>query len=187
MVEELVMIDGQYYYFGRDNSGYLRSGWPSNLMDQGLYDYLKGLLDRLTTPEMTATEKMWAVYMNVSDRANFPYRTNYIPYYHGLDWPYVYAREMMNYGASVCYGYSSIMGYVASMLGYNVVMYANYHHGWCMADGLVYDPVFRQHRTYPTIIFGESLQKCMTYNFGDYEEFSYAAGTYHYVPLPSLY
>ena len=121
--------------------------------------YMKNLVSKVTTSDMTKEEKLWACFLYIADRGNYPYVQNRIPYYTGEDWPVVYVRDEMSLGASDCHGYAAMFGYAAAIIGYdNVRWVQNKSHAWVEINGLVYDAV-RVNSGTPTVVFGWTYEQ----------------------------
>lgn len=70
-----------------------------------------------------------------------------IPHYHGMDWPIIYANDMLVDGVGNCMSYGSEFAFLAKSIGYDEA-YAcqSGGHGWAEINGLVYDPEWSRHR-----------------------------------------
>ena len=113
---------------------------------------------------MTKLQKLTACFDYV---AAYPYGLTRIPYYTAGDWGIVYTVDWIRYGASNCFGYSALFGYLARLCGYeNVYWCTQSYHGWVEIDGLVYDPVFLYSGAYMTRVFAETYASARSMNLG---------------------
>jgi fibronectin type 3 domain-containing protein len=69
-----------------------------------------------------------------------------IPHYKGMDWPIIYANDMLVNGVGNCLSYAAEYCFLAKAIGYEEV-YACHSggHGWAEIDGLVYDVEWARH------------------------------------------
>ena len=69
-----------------------------------------------------------------------------LPDYTGMDWPIIYANDLLIYGEGNCLSYGAEFAFLAKAIGYDDV-YACHSggHGWAEIDGLVYDPEWSNH------------------------------------------
>jgi hypothetical protein len=69
-----------------------------------------------------------------------------IPHYKGMDWPIIYANDMLVNGVGNCLSYAAEYCFIAKAIGYDEV-YACHSggHGWAEIDGLIYDIEWSRH------------------------------------------
>ena len=69
-----------------------------------------------------------------------------IPDYTGMDWPTIYADDLLVNGVGNCLSYGAEFAFLAKAIGYdNVYACHSGGHGWAEIDGLVYDPEWSMH------------------------------------------
>ena len=67
-------------------------------------------------------------------------------FYRELDWPVVYANDLLVGGKGDCYSYAAAFAYMAKGIGYEEVYACNSGgHGWAEIDGKIYDPEWSMH------------------------------------------
>ncbi len=125
--------------------------------------YARALCSKITNKKMTKKQKLLACFKYASDPSNYEYRFTRIPNYYGNDWPAVYAYDMIHQGASVCFGYTALFGYLAGACGYDVYFCNEKGHGWVEINGKVYDPTYAG-ATDPVWIFGETYSDAIKMN-----------------------
>ena len=97
------------------------------------------LLERITTPQMSASQKLRRCFVFVRDA--YRERSPRSPHYHGMDWPVIYANDMFLRGYGNCFSFASAFAYLAKAIGYENVYCCNSGgHGWAEINGLIYDP-----------------------------------------------
>lgn len=63
-----------------------------------------------------------------------------------MDWPIIYANDMLVDGGGNCLSYAAEFCFIAKAIGYdNVYACHSGGHGWSEIDGLVYDPEWSRH------------------------------------------
>ena len=68
------------------------------------------------------------------------------PPYIEMDWPVIYANDLLVYGKGDCYSYGAAFAYFAKAIGYTEVYACNSGgHGWAEIDNKVYDPEWSIH------------------------------------------
>ncbi|MBR1533913.1 MAG: hypothetical protein IJ639_06090 [Ruminococcus sp.] len=69
-----------------------------------------------------------------------------IPDYTGMDWPIIYADDLLVNGVGNCLSYAAEFAFLAKAIGYdNVYGCHSGGHGWAEIDGLIYDPEWSMH------------------------------------------
>ena len=69
-----------------------------------------------------------------------------IPDYTGMDWPIIYADDLLVNGVGNCLSYGAEFAFLAKAIGYdNVYACHSGGHGWAEINGLVYDPEWSMH------------------------------------------
>lgn len=103
------------------------------------------LLDRVvkdrTLPKEKKLKMMWDYIKDAYEEMN-----PRIPHYRGMDWPIIYANDMLVNGKGNCLSYGAELCYLAKAIGYDEA-YACHSggHGWAEINGLVYDPEWSRH------------------------------------------
>lgn len=140
--------------------------------------YARAIYDKVTNEKMTKKQKLKATFLYVASAKNYKEILARIPYYHGKDWPIVYANDMIRDNGSNCFGFSALFGYLAKLCGCKKVYWcAQSYHGWVEADGLVYDPIFLEVSYQKRLVFGATYKQAIGMNLGtnydnrDYETF----------------
>ena len=73
-----------------------------------------------------------------------------LPDYTGMDWPIIYANDLLLNDEGNCMSYAALFGFLAKAIGYDNI-YACYGgtvlagHSWAEINGLVYDPEWSMH------------------------------------------
>ena len=68
------------------------------------------------------------------------------PSYNGMDWPIIYANDLLVDGGGDCYSYGAAFAYMGKAIGYENVYACNSGgHGWAEIEGKVYDPEWGRH------------------------------------------
>ena len=63
-----------------------------------------------------------------------------------MDWPIIYANDMLVDGGGDCYSYGAAFAYMGKAIGYENVYACNSGgHGWAEIEGKVYDPEWGRH------------------------------------------
>ena len=100
---------------------------------------------KATNTSMTREQKLKACFDYV--KGAYIEKNPRIPHYLGMDWPLVYADDMLIRGVGNCCSYGSTFAFMAKAIGYTEVYCCNSGgHGWAEIDGLVYDPEWSRHR-----------------------------------------
>ena len=112
--------------------------------DKVLYRALK-LVAKVTDSSMTKEQKLKKMWDYI--RGAYVEKNPRIPHYKGMDWPIIYANDMLINGVGNCMSYGAEFCYIAKALGYKDI-YACHSggHGWAEIEGLVYDPEWSRHR-----------------------------------------
>lgn len=109
----------------------------------------KGILAKVTTARMTKKEKLKKCFDWVISK---PYVTRRV--FSNFDgWPAVYANDHFVLGGGNCFADASAFAYLAKALGYTKVYVCvdssgRNGHSWAEVDGLVYDPLFAEAKSY---------------------------------------
>ena len=112
--------------------------------DRNLFNAFK-LLARITTSNMSNEQKLRASFNYIRD--NYPEKNPRIPHYHGMDWPVIYANDILANGTGNCFSVGAALCYMAKAIGYtNVYACSSGGHGWAEINGLVYDAEWARHR-----------------------------------------
>ena len=102
------------------------------------------LVDRVTDNSMTKEEKLSVMWSYCRDA--YIERNPRIPHYKGMDWPIIYANDMLINGVGNCMSYGAEFCYIAKAIGYQDCYACNSGaHGWAEIDGLVYDVEWSRH------------------------------------------
>lgn len=102
------------------------------------------LVAKVTTPSMTREQKLRAMWNYVRDA--YEEKNPRIPHYRGMDWPIIYANDMLINGVGNCLSYGAEFCYIATAIGYKDC-YACHSggHGWAEIEGLIYDVEWSRH------------------------------------------
>ena len=112
--------------------------------DKVLYRAFK-LLEKVTTTSMTKEQKLKTMWDYI--KGAYVEKNPRIPHYKGVDWPIIYANDLLLNGVGNCMSYGALFGYLAKAIGYDEVYGCHSGgHGWCEINGLVYDPEWSRHR-----------------------------------------
>lgn len=111
--------------------------------DKVLYRALN-LVNKITNSSMTKEQKLRAMWNYIRDA--YVEKNPRIPHYHGMDWPIIYANDMLINGVGNCMSYGAEFCYIAKAIGYDEC-YACHSggHGWAEIDGLIYDVEWSRH------------------------------------------
>lgn len=111
--------------------------------DKVLYRALQ-LVNKVTKSTMTKEEKLRAMWDYVRDA--YVEKNPRIPHYRGMDWPIIYANDMLINGVGNCMSYGAEFCYIAKAIGYKDC-YACHSggHGWAEIEGLIYDVEWSRH------------------------------------------
>ena len=150
--------------------------------------YARAIYAKVTNEKMTKKQKLKATFMYVASAKNYKEKTKRIPYYHGKDWPVVYANDMISDNASNCFGFSALYGYLAKLCGCKKVYWcAQSYHGWVEADGLVYDPIFLEVSWQKKLVFGATYKRAIAMNLGtNYDNSDYETFPWMRVKVPNF-
>lgn len=115
-------------------------------------------VEACTNSSMTKEQKLKAAFDYI--------KKNYLEgvrrdLYKEMDWPVVYAKDLLIGGKGDCFSYGAAFAYMAKVIGYeNVYACSSGGHGWAEIDGKIYDPEWSMHT--PTYsYFGMSYdEKC---------------------------
>ena len=110
------------------------------------------LISRITTTEMSKSEKLYSCWRYLTSSGNFYYST-YWPDLNKKGWQREVAYNMLTTGGGDCYGFACTFAAMARELGYNPYVVLGRvsgtrdgaadgltRHGWVMIDGAYYDP-----------------------------------------------
>lgn len=112
--------------------------------DRNLFRAMK-LVAKLTTNSMSNEQKLKVCFEHLKN--NYVEKNPRIPHYHGMDWPVIYANDILANGTGNCFSFGSTFCYMAKAIGYTNVYACNSGgHGWAEVNGLVYDPEWARHR-----------------------------------------
>lgn len=119
---------------------------------------------KCTDTEMSKSEKLKACfdylkgnYLEGSRRGD----------YRELDWPSVYADDLLVHGKGDCYSYAAAFAYMAKGIGYDEVYVCNSGgHGWTEIDGLIYDPEWSMHN-FKYTYYGMTYDEPCDQNYGN--------------------
>lgn len=154
----LVFSGGKTYYIRDSNyritqikvgsSYYNADGSPRDFSlgyDIDAYYYAKMYVEKLTTPSMSMSEKLYTCFMWA---ASFPYLDTR-EFYYQKDWVPLFAFDCFLGHGGPCYSNANAFAYMAKAIGYKNVYCcldsatdADNAHGWAEVDGLCYDPLF---------------------------------------------
>ena len=105
------------------------------------FQLLNKVVKDRTQPKVKQLKIMWDYIKNAYVEKN-----PRIPHYHGMDWPIIYANDMLINGVGNCMSYGAELCYLAKCIGYDNIYACNSGgHGWAEIDGLVYDPEWSRH------------------------------------------
>ena len=115
-------------------------------------------VEACTNSSMTKEQKL---------KAAFDYlKKNYLEgvrrdLYKEMDWPVVYAKDLLIGGKGDCFSYGAAFAYMAKIIGYEeVYACSSGGHGWAEIDGKIYDPEWSMH-AFKYSYFGMSYdEKC---------------------------
>lgn len=107
------------------------------------------IVAQITTPGMSQSDKLYACFKWVMAKPYITRRT-FTPF---DGWPAVHANDHFLYGGGTCMADGAAFAYLACALGYdNVYMCTDGRtpaaHGWAEINGLVYDPLFAQAKSF---------------------------------------
>ena len=100
-------------------------------------------VEKCTDSSMTKEEKLKAAFDYI--------KKNYLEGsrrgdYRELDWPVVYASDLLEGGKGDCFSYGAAFAYMAKAIGYEESYACNSGgHGWAEIDGKIYDPEWSMH------------------------------------------
>ena len=113
---------------------------------------LMTIISRITTTEMSKSEKLYSCWRYLTSSGNFYYST-YWPDLNKKGWQREVAYNMLTTGGGDCYGFACTFAAMARELGYNPYVVLGRvsgtrdgaadgltRHGWVMIDGAYYDP-----------------------------------------------
>ena len=127
------------------------------------------LVPKITSESMTKKQKLKACFDYIVK--NVDYKNERIPHYRGMDWPVVYANDILKGGMKGnCFSYASAFAFLARAIGYeNIYLYNNDSHGWVMLNNRYYDPTRAWSVTKGKLVqfdyFGYSKETTMGKNF----------------------
>ena len=121
-------------------------------------DAARKAVEACTNSSMTKEQKLKAAFDYI--------KKNYLEgvrrdLYKEMDWPVVYAKDLLIGGKGDCFSYGAAFAYMAKIIGYeNVYACSSGGHGWAEIDGKIYDPEWSMHTPTYTY-FGMSYdEKC---------------------------
>ena len=115
-----------------------------NASDRNLFRAMQ-IVTKLTNNSMTNEQKLRVCLDYL--KKSYVEKNPRIPHYTGMDWPIIYANDILANGVGNCFSYGSVFCYMAKAIGYtNVYACSSGGHGWAEIDGLVYDPEWARHR-----------------------------------------
>ncbi len=99
---------------------------------------------KCTSPGMSKEQKLQKAFDYIKTNYNEGVRRPE-PYY-GMDWPVLYASDLLIDGKGDCYSYGAGFAYMAKAIGCDEVYACNSGgHGWAEVNNLVYDPEWSMH------------------------------------------
>lgn len=127
-------------------------GYAKNDLNAKLKMKLMTIISRITTTEMSKSEKLYSCWRYLTSSGNFYYST-YWPDLNKKGWQREVAYNMLTTGGGDCYGFACTFAAMARELGYNPYVVLGRvsgtrdgaadgltRHGWVMIDGAYYDP-----------------------------------------------
>ncbi len=100
-------------------------------------------LEKCTDSSMSKEEKLKAAFTYLQKHYLEGVRRDN---YRELDWPVVYATDLLIKGKGDCFSYGAAFAYMAKIIGYENVYACNSGgHGWAEIDGKIYDPEWAMH------------------------------------------
>ena len=105
--------------------------------------YALKALAKCTNSSMSKEEKLKAAFKYLQD--------NYLEGvvrddYRGVDWPTVYANDLLVKGKGDCFSFGAAFAYMAKGIGYTECYACNSGgHGWAEVNGKLYDPEWSKH------------------------------------------
>ena len=151
---------GYTYYTNRKGHVYAKTKGSkyfnangSRMSDKQLAEFLsKQIAARITTPGMSKEQKLQTCFNWVIKKYYYIWRRFDQG---GQDWPAVFANDHFLYGKGDCLSDAGAFAYLAKAIGYkNVYVCAdarqsnNNAHSWAEINGLVYDPLFAEAKSY---------------------------------------
>ena len=111
---------------------------------RNLFSAMK-LVAQLTTKSMSNEQKLRACFEHL--KKSYVEKNPRIPHYTGMDWPVIYANDILANGVGNCFSYAAVFCYMAKAIGYtNIYACTSGGHAWAEINGLIYDPEWARHR-----------------------------------------
>ena len=153
------------------------------LVTGGIASHVQNIIANATNDSMSQDQKLQAVYDYIANRSHYTYSMDRIPPYTGVDWPVVYANDMINNGHGDCHGMAALFGYAAKMLGYDAYWCNSSAHSWVEINGRIYDPLAPGSSSHATV-FGWTHDQAESSGIDiNYEHVEDQGGTFRYIPV----
>ena len=134
------------------NVSFNSKGYAKDNMDSKLKMMLMDIISRITTPEMSRSQKLYACWCYLTSKSNF-YYSGYWPDLSKSGWQREEAYYMLTTGGGDCYGFACTFAAMAREIGYDPYVVLGRvtgnrdgaadgltSHGWVIIDGAYYDP-----------------------------------------------